>query len=146
MKNYLLSLGIGSNGEISTSDAANATVVANSTNTTVTKFNELKYFTGITTSKGGLYGGSTGAIKFCDWTALEEVDISNFTSIGHTTDVGWSDTFRNCTSLKKVTASSNLTAIGNRAFNGCSNLEDITGLSGDITLYSYAFSSCKKLK
>jgi hypothetical protein len=140
MKNYLLSLGIGSNGEISTGDAANATVVANSANTTVTKFNELKYFTGITTSKGGLYGNSSGVIKFSNWTALEEVDISNFTSIGHNTDTRYEDTFVNCTSLKKVTASSNLTAIGNRAFSSCSNLEDIIGLSGDITLYGYAFN------
>lgn len=146
MLDYLLSLGIGSNGIISETDAANATVVANSTNTTVTKFNELKYFTGITTSKGGLYGSQTGSIKFSDWTTLEEVDISNFTSVGHATDVGWSDTFINCTSLKKVTASSNLTAIGTRAFAGCSNLEDITGLSGDITLFGQAFNGCKKLK
>ena len=146
MKSYLLSLGIGSNGEISTSDAANATVVANSTNTTVTKFNELKYFTGITTSKGGLYGSSTGAIKFYNWTALEEVDVSNFTSIGHTGGSWWEDTFSNCTSLKKVTASSNLTAIGYNAFAWCSNLEDIIGLSGDIALYGSAFYSCKKLK
>lgn len=146
MLDYLLNLGIGSNGIISETDAANATVVANSANTTVTKFNELKYFTGITTSKGGLYSSSTGVIKFSNWTALEEVDISNFTSIGHTGNSGYEDTFSNCTSLKKVTASSNLTALGVRAFGSCSNLEDIIGLSGDIALYGQAFNSCKKLK
>lgn len=143
---YLNSIGVGSNGMITEAQAAAATVVANSVNTTVTKFNELKYFTNITTSKNGYTGYSTGACRFYNWTALEEVDISNFTSIGHDGSSGYEDTFYNCTSLRKVTASDKLTQIGVNAFKGCANLEYIIGLSGNIELSKAAFSGCSKLK
>jgi hypothetical protein len=145
MLSYLLSLGIGSNGSITEDDAVAATIVANSANTTVTKFNELKYFTSITESRGGWTGTSEGYTRFTGWTALEEVDISNFTSLGHVTGYAWGDTFYGCTSLKTVTASSKLTKIGQNAFNNCTNLETITGLDGEITLSSYAFKNCSKL-
>jgi len=140
MVTYLNSIGVGSNGAVTTNEAAAATVVANSENTEITKFNELKYFTSITESKGGWTGNSSGSVRFYNWTALEEVDISNFTSIGHGVSYGWEDTFCNCTSLKKVTASDKLKKIGFRAFNTCINLEDIIdengnpALSGIITL------------
>jgi hypothetical protein len=70
MLSYLLSIGVGSNGIISEDDAAAATVVANSVNTNVTKFNELKYFTSITQSKGGFYGSNSGVMRFSGWTSL----------------------------------------------------------------------------
>jgi hypothetical protein len=146
MVTYLNSIGVGSNGVITEDDAAAATIVANSTNTTVTKFNELKYFTQITQSKGGWTGTNEGAIQFYNWTALEEVDISNFTSIGHRNGYAWKDTFRGCSALKKVIASNKLLNIGFCAFNDCQNLEEITGLSGNILLSENAFSNCQKLK
>lgn len=143
---YLNSIGIGSNGVITEADAAAATIVANSQNTTVTKFNELKYFTGITESRGGLSGYNSGYVRFAGWTALEEVDISNFTSIGHISPSAWEDTFSDCTSLKKVIASDKLEVLGHRAFYGCTNLEEITNLSGTITARYGAFYNCRKLK
>ena len=146
MVTYLNSIGVGSNGVITEADAAAATIVANSANTTVTKFNELKYFTQITQSRGGISGGDDGYVRFTGWTALEEVDISNFTSIGHNNGYGWGDTFTNCTSLKKVIASDKLTVIGCRAFDDCQNLEEITGLDGTLTVYGDAFFRNKKLK
>jgi hypothetical protein len=138
MITYLNSIGIGSNGYVTTTEAASATTVANSTNTTVTKFNELRYFTSITQS-------ISNTCKFSNWTALEEIDISNFTSLGNISTV-MSDTFSGCTSLKTVTASNNLTSIGYAAFKNCSNLEDVTGLNGTITTGREAFYGCKKLK
>jgi len=75
---------------------------------------------------------SDGFAKFANWTALEEVDISNYTTIGHNNSAAYGDTFTGCTSLRTVTASSNLSAIGHSAFSGCTNLENITGLSGTI--------------
>ncbi len=146
MLSYLLSLGIGSNGYITETQAAAATIVANSVNTTVTKFNELKYFTNITESKRGFESSESGNIRFTGWTALEEIDISNFTSIGHSAQWAWEDTFRGCTNLKTVTASNKLTQIGHSAFSGCSNLETISGLSGTITIVHESFNGCKKLK
>lgn len=146
MVTYLNSIGVGSNGTITEDDAAAATIVANSANTTVTKFNELQYFTQITQSRGGLNGNNSGWVRFKDWTSLEEIDISNFTSVGHISPSGWEDTFSGCTSLKKVTASNKLEVLGYRAFYGCTNLEEITNLSGTITARYGAFYNCQKLK
>lgn len=142
---YLNSIGVGSNGMITESQAAAATVVANSQNTEVTKFNELRYFTGVTESNGGWDGAGNGVCRFINWTALEEVDISNFTSIGHKDVFAPNDSFYGCTSLKKVTASNKLTKIGRCAFLSCSNLEEISGLSGTVLLDSAAFGQCTKL-
>lgn len=146
MVTYLNSIGVGSNDFITETQSAAATVVANSPNTTVTKFNELRYFTSITSSKGGVSGTSDGNVRFLNWTALEEVDISNFTSLGHNNESGYGDTFCGCTALKTVTASNKLEYIGCKGFCNCTNLEDITGLSGTIGLHRDAFSGCSKLK
>ena len=145
MVTYLNSIGVGSNGVITENDATAATIVANSANTTVTKFNELRYFTNITESRGGISGNADGWVRFKEWTSLEEIDISNFTSIGHILTSGTGDTFEGCTSLKTVTASNKLGSIGFHAFKGCSNLEEITGLDNTIAVYGNAFQDCPKL-
>ena len=145
MITYLNSIGVGSNRMVTEAQAAAATIVANSANTTVTKFNEFKYFTNVTSSKGGLSGGTSGNMRFCNWTALEEIDISNLVSIGHKSGSGWEDTFRGCSSLTTVKASDKLTDIGWNAFVDCGNLSSITGLSGVITLYTNAFQNCTSL-
>lgn len=146
MITYLNSIGVGSNGFVTKGNAVATSVVANSQNTTVTKFNELKYFTGITQSLGGWDSGSAGVLRFSGWTALEEVDISNIMYLGHNGVYGWNDTFADCTNLKTVTASSKLEKIGYRAFKNCSNLEDIIGLTETIIIASETFSGCSKLK
>lgn len=146
MESYLASMGIGDNGKVTEAQAAAITVIANASNSTITKFNELKYFTNITESKDGWTGTSDGYARFTGWTALEEVDISNYTSLGHNNGVAWGDTFRGCTSLKKVTASNKLKKLGYSSFCYCSNLEEITGLSGTIELFGNVFQDCNKLK
>lgn len=145
MVTYLNSIGVGSNGMITEAQAAAATIVANSANTQVTKFNELRYFTNITQSRSGWTDANSGYVRFYNWTALEEIDISNFTSLGHVSGYAYEDTFCGCTSLKTVTASDKLTRIGHRAFSGCTNLEHITGLSGTIQVSNEAFYNCSKL-
>ena len=146
MITYLNSIGVGSNGYVTEAQAAAATIVANSQNTIVTKFNELRYFTSITTSKNGFSGQQQGNLVFLNWTALEEVDISNFTSLGHDNTAAYGDTFSGCTSLKKVTASDKLNNLGYRVFYNCSELEDIIGLPSEINVYKQAFYGCSKLK
>ena len=156
MLQYLLGLGVGSNGIITTAQAAaaasnNSQEFINTTNTTVTKFNELKYFTNITGSRNGFSSSGEGYIKFKDWTALEEIDISNFTSIGHSSAT-FLDTFYGCTSLKIITASNKLKNFGWNSIRDCSNLEDIIdsnglpALSGTINIYPHVFHGCSKLK
>lgn len=146
MESYLASMGIGDNGKVTEAQAAAVTVIANASNSTITKFNELKYFTNITESKNGWTGTNSGFVTFKNWTALQEIDISNFTSIGHGHGTAWEDTFAGCTSLKKVIASSKLKKLGYCAFFQCSNLEEITGLSGTIELWGNVFQDCNKLK
>lgn len=86
-------------------------------------------------------------MRFRSWTALEEVDISNFTSLGHNSSAAYEDTFSSCTSLKKVTASNKLADIGHAAFDNCNQLEEITGLPSNITLHGgVCFKNCYKLK
>ena len=145
MLQYLLNLGIGSNGYITETQAAAATTVVNSENTTITKFNELKYFTNITSSKGGFSGTNSGVCRFYKWTALQEVDISNFISLGHNNGSAYDDTFSDCSSLRTVVASDKLTQIGYNSFKNCCNLKTITGLSGTIEVWDNAFSNCSKL-
>lgn len=144
---YLNSVGVGSNGMVTEAQAAAATSIYSSTaNTTVTKFNEFRYFTNITTpSSGGWSGQGTNYYSFKDWTALEEIDISNLTAIGHGHAWAQVPVFWGCTALKTVTASSSLEKIGTCAFRDCSNLETISGLSGEIALAQRSFENCSKL-
>lgn len=145
MESYLASMGIGTDGKVTEAQAAAVTVIANASNSTITKFNELKYFTNITESKGGWTGNSSGYMRFSNWTALQEIDISNLTSIGHRQPYGYEDTFRQCSSLKKVKASDKLKQIGFNAFESCTHLEEITGLEGVIELSQRAFYDCSML-
>lgn len=97
-------MGIGAtSGVITETEAAAATSVANSTNTSITKFNELKYFTNITESRGGFNVNGSGDILFANWTALQEIDISNFTSIGHKNNWNMNDRFYGCTAIESIT-------------------------------------------
>jgi hypothetical protein len=82
---------------------------------------------------------------FYGWTALEEVDISNLTTIGHNHGSAWGDTFVGCTSLKKVTASDKLTKLGYNAFSGCTKLETLSGLDDGVEIWDNAFENCQKL-
>lgn len=138
MLQFLLNKGIGSNGMITENQAAAVTTISTESNATITKFNELKYFTSITAT-------NTYTTKFIDWTALEEIDVSNFTRVGGATNGDWQGSFLRCAALKKVTASSKLTMFGHAAFNECSNLEQITGVTGAVSVGCSAFKNCSKL-
>lgn len=146
LPNYLNSKGIGSGGKVTESQAVNAQSVSNSSNSTIKKFNELKYFTNITESKGGFTGVLEGNCKFLDWTALEEVDISNFTSLGHDNSNGYGDTFSGCISLQTVTNSNKLTKIGFKAFNNCSELRNISTTTNVTYFGDYCFYNCNQLQ
>lgn len=138
MLSYLLNLGIGSNGAITTVQAAAVTRIQGQTNTTVTKFNELKYFTNITK----IHNSGNSIAYFKNWTALEEIDLTNITQIGSINDTEGG--LNGCTSLKTVNNAGNVSLLVN-AFSGCINLENIYGLTGVLTVGWSAFKNCKKL-
>ena len=56
------------------------------------------------------------------------------------------NSFNGCTSLKKISFSSEVTDIGGQAFQDCSNLEDISIPNGVVSIGYCAFEGCKKLK
>lgn len=140
MLSYLLNLGIGSNGAITTVQAAAVTSISGETNTTITKFNELKYFTNITK----IYKPENGIAPafFRNWTALEEIDLTNITQIGNRYNAEGG--LNGCTSLKTVNNAGNVSLLVN-AFSGCINLENIYGLTGVLTVGYESFKNCKKL-
>jgi hypothetical protein len=76
-------------------------------NTTIRKFNELRYFTSCKSLTHHSFDGCT---------ALEEIDLSNITQIRDCE-------FLNCTSLKKIGSLKNVTYLGSRVFELCSSLE-----------------------
>ena len=92
-------------------------------NTTIEKFNEFQYFTGLTnpaSSTNNMFGGCTN---------LEEITLpSNLTMMA-------SNMFLNCTSLENITIPASVQKIEN-AFIGCTALKSVvaTGLTGKCIL------------
>ncbi len=74
-------------------------------------------------------------------TSLASIDLSGCTSLA-TIDIG---AFYNCTSLKKVTLPSTVTAIGSYAFYDCSGLETVLLPANLTTIETNAFAFCEKL-
>ena len=100
-------------GILTLSEAAAVTSLGNvfKDNTDITSFNELQYFTGLTSIGNSAFDGCSG---------LTSVTLpSSVTSIG-------SGAFSGCSSLTSVTLPSSVKYIGVHAFYGCSNLADVT--------------------
>jgi len=97
----------------------------------ISSFNELYYFTGITTIGEEAFSGCTrlSALKF----------PKKLTSIKD-------GAFKNCTALRTLTLPSNLKEIGDNAFEGCKNLAAPTFPDGLLHIGSHAFSGCQAFK
>ncbi len=84
-------------------------------NTTITSFDELQYFTGLTSIGGAVFSGCSG---------LTSITIPNsVTSIGH-------HAFSSCSGLTSVTIPNSVTSIGYYAFYGCSGLTSVISKIG----------------
>ena len=116
-------------GEVSYEEAAAATSLYGLFKdwNTVTHFDEIKYFTGVTTTDGVF----TGLAK------LESITIPNFiTALG---------TFQNCSSLMSVVLPSGLNSLPSSCFRGCSALTDVAIPSAITSIPPYCFDGCSAL-
>ena len=96
----------------------------------ITSFNELQYFTGLTT---------IGTYAFINCTSLTTITLpSGVTSIGL-------EAFRNCTSLTEIMIPESVTSIGDSAFYGCTSLTGITIPESVTSIGYYAFRDCTSL-
>ena len=99
-------------------------------NTSITSFNELSYFTALT---------SIGSSAFYGCTSLTSITIPyNVSGIGDSA-------FYGCTSLTSVTIPNSVTSIGNSAFRGLTGLKSIVIPASVESIGSYAFNGGEKL-
>ena len=94
---------------------------------TVTSFDEIKYFTGVSSTSG----------VFSDLAQLKSITIPEFI-----TDVG---SFQNCSSLESITLPSGVKNLPDRCFQGCCSLISLNLPSGITTIPDYCFQNCTSL-
>ena len=117
-------------GEVSYAEAAAATSFVGLFKdwNTVTKFEEIKYFKGVTSTEGVFNG----------LTKLETITIPDFiTTLG---------TFQGCTALTSVILPSELTAIPSYCFDGCTALTSVSLPSNLGSIPNYCFQGCTALQ
>lgn len=116
-------------------------------------FNELQYFTGLTSLGDYCFQSCTKlasialptSIKSLGWycfdscSALASITLSNnITSLG-------SYCFQNCTSLTSATLPNSITGLPNYCFNGCKSLINVQGTSNFTAINAHCFEGCSKL-
>lgn len=119
--------------ELSEEEAAAVTDIGEvfKDNKIITSFNELHYFTAIT---------SIVSDAFHDCEKMKSIVIpENVKTIG-------SGAFAGCSGLTSITIPNSVTSIGSQAFEGCRGLTSIKIPDSVISINQYAFKNCSGLK
>ncbi len=119
-------------GELSYEEAAAVTSLGSvfKGNTSIKTFNEMQFFTGLTT---------IGDNAFYNCTGLTDITLpADVISIGN-------NAFYKCSGLTSVTIPSNVTRIGSYAFYHCASLTSITIPRGVTNISEYTFAKCNSL-
>lgn len=151
VERVLLAKGVGDGTGITKQEAAaTASDLVNLAfmgNTVITTFNELKYFTQVTTIPYSSTHSSASQEGFKNCTALQEVTLPpSCVDLrgGDKSAYGGVGAFFGCTSLKKVNGSSQVKNIGGCSFYNCVALTTID-LQGVESIGGYAFHGCEAL-
>ena len=122
-------------------------------NTSIKSFNELQYFTGLSSIDNYAFYGCSGLTSvtipnsvsnignfaFYGCSALTSVVIPNsVSSIGDTS-------FKDCINLKSINIPNSITNIGCSAFDGCSGLTSVTIPNNVTSISDAVFSDCSSL-
>ena len=121
-------------------------------NSTITSFNELRYFTGLTSiGEKAFYGcyclnsiSIPESVINIKGSSFENChNLSSITIPSSVTIIG-DKAFSGCSSLTSVTIPHNVSSIGFSAFSGCANLTDVTLNSDDIVSASRTYETSMK--
>ena len=142
-------------GELSKQEAAAVTSLGQlfRDNKTITSFNELQFFTGLTSIGDYAFEGCSGLTSITIPNSVTSIGYQAFygcsgltsVTIGNSvTSIGWC-AFSGCSGLTSVTIPNSVTSIGNYAFDGCSGLTSVT-IGNSVTSIGYqAFCGCSGL-
>lgn len=142
-------------GELSEAEAAAVTDlgVVFEYNTDILSFDELQYFTGLTSIQSLAFKGCTNlasvvvpnsVTSICDGAFTGCSNLSSVTIPNSVNSIG-SGAFNACHSLINVTIPNSVTNIGSSAFSSCSNLANLIIPNSVTTIGHSAFAGCSSL-
>lgn len=117
-------------GEISMGEAQLVTTITDFRSADLVSFDELKYFTNVTTIQSDAFSGCKNLTSI----TLPE----GLTTMGNSV-------FSGCSSLTAITIPAGITKISQQAFNNCTKLKDVALPEGLTEIGSYAFRYCTSL-
>ena len=143
-------------GELSKTEAAavkNLSSVVFNGNTTIKSFNELQFFTGLTSIGDQTFRDCSGLISITipnsvtsieGWAFLDCSGLTSVTIPNSVTSIGW-NAFAHCSGLASVSIPNSVTSIGDGAFSECSSLTSVTIPNSVTSIGRNAFYGCTGL-
>ena len=142
-------------GELSYSEIAVVTDLGNSfTGSAIIAFNELKFFTHLTTINTSAFENCSNLWKITLPEQIEVIDQRAFSNCANLTIINIPNNvtvinggaFSYCKALKSIELPQNLIMIGGSAFSGCSELSEIYIPDSVASIGAWTFNDCSSLK